>query len=280
MTNLTVGSIAGGSGTASQINLDAFKLSAGGNNSSTSFSGVIYGTNGQIEKLGNGTLTLTANSTYSGATTVSSGTLQIGTLGSSSASLGASTSYSQALTVSSGATFNWRSSANQTFSNFAAGTGTISLGASAGTVTISGDQAFTGTINVAQNVTMTAGTNSSSAGLGNATAININNGGTITLATTANANGFIGYGLRSGLTLTINAGGTLTSASDSTTTFHINPGSFILNGGTLAWGGTSSSEHGSWNLSQDITVNEDSIISARFMPLTKSGGTSINVAAG
>jgi fibronectin-binding autotransporter adhesin len=232
-----------------------------------------------VTKSGSGTLFFSGANTYSGNTTVSAGTLQIGTLGSSSASLGTSASYSQALTVSSGATFNWRSSANQTFSNFAVGTGTISLGASAGTVTISGDQAFTGTINVAQNVTMTAGTNNAIAGLGNATAININNGGTITLATTANNNGFIGNGVRSGLTLTLNSGGTLTSAATSSTTFHLRPGSFVMAGGTLGWGGTIS-QWGSWNLGTDITVTENSTISAIGLNNAKSDGISINVAAG
>jgi autotransporter-associated beta strand protein len=264
----------------------ALTLSVGNDNGTGSFTGTIVNSASSdgptvlsIAKEGSGTWTLTGANTYSGTTSVSSGTLAIGVLGSSAATLGSSASYSPSITVSSGATFSWLSSANQTFSNFAAGTGTINLGASAGTVTISGDQAFTGTINVAQNVTMTAGTNNAAAGLGNATAININNGGTITLATTANSNGFIGNGVRSGLTLTINSGGTLTSAASSSTTFHLKLGSFVLAGGTLGWGGTTS-QWGSWNLGTDITVTENSTISATGLTLTKSGGTSINVAAG
>ncbi|WP_143744020.1 beta strand repeat-containing protein, partial [Polynucleobacter cosmopolitanus] len=264
----------------------ALTLSVGNDNGTGSFAGTIVNSASSdgptvlsVAKVGSGTWTLTGANTYSGTTLVSSGTLAIGVLGSSAATLGSGASYSQSITVSSGATFSWLSSANQTFSNFAAGTGTINLGASAGTVTISGDQAFTGTINVAQNVTMTAGTNNAAAGLGNATAININNGGTITLATTANSNGFIGNGVRSGLTLTINSGGTLTSAASSSTTFHLKLGSFVLAGGTLGWGGTTS-QWGSWNLGTDITVTENSTVSATGLTLTKSGGTSINVAAG
>ena len=42
LQNLTVGSIAGGSGTNSQINLDSYKLVSGGDNSSTTFGCTIY----------------------------------------------------------------------------------------------------------------------------------------------------------------------------------------------------------------------------------------------
>ncbi|MBU3543274.1 filamentous hemagglutinin N-terminal domain-containing protein, partial [Polynucleobacter sp. MWH-Loch1C5] len=229
---------------------------------------------GSLTKNGSGTLTLTGTNTYAGASNINVGTLEV----SGTGKLG-NGNYTSALTVGASGVFTFSSSSDQTFTNIATGAGTVNLNGS-GTVTISGDQDFTGTINVAQNVTMTGGSNAPVAGLGNATAININYGGTITMATTSDHNGFIGNGFRSGLTLTINAGGTLTSATGSTDTFHINPGSFILNGGTLAWGGSSPSQWGSWYLGSAITVNNDSTISARFLTLRYGGGTSFNVASG
>lgn len=66
----TVGSIAG----AGSISLGAFNVTAGVDNSSTTYSGVISGT-GVLTKAGSGTLTLSGTNTYSGLTTVSAGTL-------------------------------------------------------------------------------------------------------------------------------------------------------------------------------------------------------------
>jgi len=68
----TVGSI---DGTAT-IDLGSGILRAGADNGSTNFNGVIIGT-GQIFKLGTGTWTLNGNNSYSGATTVSAGTLVV-----------------------------------------------------------------------------------------------------------------------------------------------------------------------------------------------------------
>jgi autotransporter-associated beta strand protein len=55
-------------------------LTTGGNNTSTTFSGVIQdgaGVTG-LTKIGTGTFTLTGANTYTGGTTISAGTLQIG----------------------------------------------------------------------------------------------------------------------------------------------------------------------------------------------------------
>ena len=55
-------------------------LTTGGNNTSTTFSGVIQdgaGVTG-LTKVGTGTFTLTGANTYTGGTTISAGTLQIG----------------------------------------------------------------------------------------------------------------------------------------------------------------------------------------------------------
>ena len=70
--NETVGSIAG----AGDFSLNAYTLTAGGDNSSTTVSGAITGT-GSFEKTGTGSTSLSGNNTYTGATTISSGTLSV-----------------------------------------------------------------------------------------------------------------------------------------------------------------------------------------------------------
>ena len=81
-----------GSGNISLTAVDgsAATLSVGGNNQSTTYSGVLAGL-GSLAKAGTGTLVLSASNTYSGGTTVGSGTLQLGNaaaLGSTSARRG------------------------------------------------------------------------------------------------------------------------------------------------------------------------------------------------
>jgi T5SS/PEP-CTERM-associated repeat protein/autotransporter-associated beta strand protein len=82
-TNQTIGGLAG----AGTVQLDppsdddpAAQLTLGGNNASTSFSGVLAGT-GKLIKTGTGTLTLSGNNSFTGAVTVSGGGLNVlGTL--------------------------------------------------------------------------------------------------------------------------------------------------------------------------------------------------------
>jgi fibronectin-binding autotransporter adhesin len=93
--NETVGSIAG----AGNITLGSASLVAGGNNTSTSFSGVISGT-GTFEKTGTGTLTLSGTNTYTGVTTVSAGVLDL------TGSVTSNTSIASAGTLSGGGTIN------------------------------------------------------------------------------------------------------------------------------------------------------------------------------
>ena len=76
----TAGSIEGDG----NVHLGAKTLAVGGNNLSTTFSGVISGTGG-LTKVGGGTLALLGTNSYTGATTINGGTLEVdGSIASSS----------------------------------------------------------------------------------------------------------------------------------------------------------------------------------------------------
>jgi fibronectin-binding autotransporter adhesin len=271
-------SIIGGSGTITLSNAgtilgNTFGLTLGGAQGGTVSSIIGTGT-GTITKQDAGTWNLSRVNTFTGNTTISGGTLAI----TGSGQLNSGT-YSGAIAVSSGAIFTWSSTANQTFSTLAAGAGTINLNGSSGTVTISTDQEFTGTLNVAQSVIVTGGTNNANTGLGKSDAININNGGTITVSGLLN-NVFIGTSSDT-VDLTINSGGVLTTSSnnaDTPETMHLRPQTLTLAGGTLAWAGTRDTQWGTWNLGTDIIVTQDSTITANKLTINKVS-LSLNIAA-
>ena len=115
----TVGSLAG-AGTVTSSAAGTMTLTAGGNSTTTTFSGIIQNgtaTSVALTKLGSGTLTLSGANPYTGATTVSAGTLAL----TGSGAIGAS-----AVTVSGG-TFSPGGIGAGDASN-AAGTLTISSG--------------------------------------------------------------------------------------------------------------------------------------------------------
>ncbi len=76
-TNVALGGLKGAQnlGLANASN-NAVALNVGGNNQSTTYSGVMSGS-GSLAKTGTGTFTLTGTNTYAGATTVSNGTLVV-----------------------------------------------------------------------------------------------------------------------------------------------------------------------------------------------------------
>jgi outer membrane autotransporter protein len=144
--NISAGSIAG----TGNYYLGSNLLTVGGNNLSTTVSGVISdcgdsgsdcsnagATGGGLIKIGTGTLTLSGANAYTGPTMVNAGTLQAGAVNAFSSA--------SAFTVASGATLDL-AGFNQTIGSLA-GAGSVTLGAA--TLTTNGDGSdttFSGTI--------------------------------------------------------------------------------------------------------------------------------------
>lgn len=140
---ISAGSIAGNG----HFDLNSIELTVGGNNLSTVVTGALTGdgniTGISLIKVGNGKLTLSGVNTYTGATTVDGGTLAVnGSIASSSA-----------VTVNSGGILGGTGIVgNATI----ASAGTLAPGNSIGTLTVSGNLAFTGGSFYAVEVSTTA----------------------------------------------------------------------------------------------------------------------------
>ncbi len=120
----TIGSLAG----AGSVTLGSGTLTAGGDNTTTTFSGVISGSGG-LTKNGSGTFTLSGANTYNGATTINAGTLKLGV------ATGIPSSSALSVSVASGATFNLNNF-DATIGSLA-GAGGVTLGS--GTLSAGGD---------------------------------------------------------------------------------------------------------------------------------------------
>jgi autotransporter-associated beta strand protein len=89
ITAATIGGLTGSRNlTLENSNSSAVAASVGNNNASTTYSGQLSG-NGSLTKVGTGTLTLTANNTYGGPTTINGGTLKANNTSGSATGTGA-----------------------------------------------------------------------------------------------------------------------------------------------------------------------------------------------
>lgn len=78
--SVTIGSLSGGGasgGNVASIAPAAISITVGGNNNSTTYSGVISGDSASLTKTGSGTMTLTGHNIYTGGTAITGGTLLV-----------------------------------------------------------------------------------------------------------------------------------------------------------------------------------------------------------
>jgi len=172
------------------------------NGLNATWSGVLSG-NGGLTKTGNGSLTLSANNTYTGATTLSAGTLTFS---------GSTSSLSGNIVDNANLTFN--QTANSSFSGVISGNGTL-IEAGTGNLTLTGNNTYAGDTTVSVGNLIVDGTsggklNQTSANLtlGNATTVTIQNGGNIT-----NNNTILGQAVNSTGAAFITSGSGLQSRS-------------------------------------------------------------------
>ncbi|NKJ47373.1 hypothetical protein CIC12_11580, partial [Burkholderia sp. SG-MS1] len=125
----TIGSLAG----AGNVTLGTATLTAGGDNTSTTYSGVLSGTGG-LSKTGSGSLTLSGSNTYTGLTTISAGTLQIGDGGTTGSIVG---------DVTDNGMLAFDRSDAWTLGGVISGTGTVTQTGS-GTTILTGTNTYTG----------------------------------------------------------------------------------------------------------------------------------------
>ena len=263
LSDQTIGSLASNAATAS-IQLGSYTLSAGGDNSSTTVSGVISG-NGALIKQGNGTLTLAGSNTYMGSTTVSAGTLSIASdanLGAGNLILAGSTlDVSGATTIDNAITLTGNSSIGNasavTLSGAISGAYDLSKTGS-GTLTLSASNSYAatyvnaGTLSVSSDANLGSGAVNLAAGttlaLSGATTIDnaIVLGGNATLAASANAT--VSGVVSGAFTLTKAGASTLTLSGANTY------GATTVSAGTLSVTGDANLGSGSVTLSSGTTL--------------------------
>ncbi len=129
--NQAIASLAG----SGNVSLGAATLTAGSNNSSTTFSGVMSGSGGGFTKTGSGTFTLTNANTYTGLTTVSAGILALNTGAGLAGGVLNNATFTSAGTVSGALTNNATVNANGGAINGAVANNTNGLFNVGGTVT-------------------------------------------------------------------------------------------------------------------------------------------------
>lgn len=225
----TIGSLAGSGGS---VVLGA-ALTTGGDNSSTSYAGVISGT-GSLTKEGTGTFTLTGANTYSGGTIVNAGTLS-----------GAVGPLQGAFLVNAGGTLQFAQPTDASFGGALSGAGTV-VKAGAGVLTLTGtNTGHTGTLAINGGAVSIASASNVGTGVISLTGSTLTTTGALDLANAFTLNapgGTINTGAATTLSGVISGAGSLTKAGTATLTLtgaNTYTGGTIISAGTLVGNSTS-----------------------------------------
>ncbi|MDA7086656.1 autotransporter domain-containing protein [Pseudomonas sp. SA3-5] len=138
LDDLNIGSLAGDGAVTLTSLFGSHRLTSGADNTSTTFSGVLSGAGGRLNKTGTGTLTLTGSNTYTGGTTISAGVLQ-------------GTTASLQGDIINNATLAFDQDASGTFSEVISGSGALSKSGS-GTLILSGANSYSGGTTISAGV--------------------------------------------------------------------------------------------------------------------------------
>ncbi|OAI01770.1 hypothetical protein A1353_00690 [Methylomonas methanica] len=245
----TIGSLAG----AGNVVL-SYRLTAGGDSTSTVFSGAISSTNTSgLTKTGSGTLMLTGNNTYTGSTTVAAGTLTANRVGGALAD-------TTAVSVASGATFTaWT---DETIGSVA-GAGNVSL--NSGTLTVGGNAT---SAEVSGVVSGNGNLNKTGSGTFALSGSNTYTGSTTVSAGTLEAKNAAALGTTGGGT-TVSSGAALAVQGGITLAETL-----TLSGSGISSTGALVNISGINTLSGGITLGADSAIGTTAGTLTLSGAVS------
>uniref|UniRef100_A6VVW9 Autotransporter-associated beta strand repeat protein n=1 Tax=Marinomonas sp. (strain MWYL1) TaxID=400668 RepID=A6VVW9_MARMS len=268
----TVGSIAG----AGNIVANGGTLTVGGDNTSTTFSGVISeGPSGlTLNKVGSGTLTLSGSNSYSGSTTVLGGGLSISgdsnlgtgalTLNSGTLSVtGNGSTIDNAITLINSGVLNLDAGVAATFSGVVSGSGGL-LKTGAGTATLSGTNTYSGA------TVLNGGTLSVSGALNGTSQVTVNSGTTLAGSGSIFVSG-------STNTLTVNNGGFLApgvlGSNNGVGALTVN-GHLVLNGTLKAdlTGASAGTDYDQVVVAGDVTLGANSAFDIAYS-VTSSGNT-------
>jgi len=277
----TIGSLAG----AGAVTLGANTLTAGGSNTSTTFSGGMSGTGG-FTKTGSGTLSLSGTNTYTGATTLSAGAITI--------TGGTSIDNGSAVTVASGATLtlagggetigslagagnvvlsytltSGADNSSTTFSGVISSNNTSGIAKTgSGTLTLSGSNIYTG------STTVSAGTLSvaSDSNLGSG-ALTLNGG---TLAVTGATTIDNAINLAASSTLNVGAAVTQTGAIGGTGNLTKTGAESLTLAGSNTYSGATTVSAGTLSVASDGNLGSGSLTLAGGTTLAVTGATHID----
>jgi len=276
-----IGSLAG----AGSVTLGTATLTAGADDTSTAFSGVISGT-GSLAKTGAGNMTLSGTNTYGGVTTISGGTVSVSTdsnlgaaPGSASANeltLNGGTLQTTAIMTlnsnrgialgASGGTLDVNPATTLSYGGIIAGSGALTK-ADTGTLLLSGVNTYTGATNINAGTLQLGATNA----ISSSSAVNVASGAIFNLNSKADAIGSLaGAGNVTLGTATLTAGANGTSTNFS--------------GVVSGTGGLTKSGSGTLQLSGANSYTGATTINAGKLQLGASGalstGTSVTIASG